>query len=207
MTVFTFFISLLAIIISILNILLMIQTLKKTNENNELTSISFDEESNKLLARFQKITTTKLRALDNKIEIVDQLLKDVNESYSRLASILSEVEKINDEYFNKSRKSSITDTVKTVDPQSLETAKIKETFKNDELNEEDNNDNNKAEEKNIDKEGPEVQKSNYEEDIILDKKSMVLKYYHQGLTPQEIGKKLNIGIGEVMLFINLYNKQ
>ncbi|BBE31067.1 hypothetical protein OSSY52_12080 [Tepiditoga spiralis] len=202
MTVFTFFISLLAMIVSIFNIILMIQILKKTDKNNELTSISFDEESNKLLARFQKITTTKLRALDNKIEIVDQLLKDVNESYSRLASILSEVEKINDEHFkNKIMNNKIIDSIKASDEKPLESQKINEILeKNDEIIKSEN------EEKIINKENNETTKNKYKEEIILDKKSMVLEYYHQGLTPQEIGKKLNIGIGEVMLFINLYNK-
>ena len=41
---------------------------------------------------FQKITSTRLRALDNKIEIVDQLLKDLDDAYAKTYSLLSDLE-------------------------------------------------------------------------------------------------------------------
>jgi len=65
--------------------------LKKNYENLE-------EDKNLFLARFQKITSTRLRALDNKIELVDQLMKDLDDAYAKTFSLLTDLERKLDAY-------------------------------------------------------------------------------------------------------------
>jgi hypothetical protein len=59
---------------------------------------NLEEDKNLFLARFQKITSTRLRALDNKIELVDQLMKDLDDAYAKTFSLLTDLERKLDSY-------------------------------------------------------------------------------------------------------------
>ncbi|MGY4687750.1 DUF6115 domain-containing protein [Petrotoga sp. DB-2] len=90
----------LSLTISIVNIFLMIRLGRFLQENNETGEKyeNFEEEKNLFLARFQKITSTRLRALDNKIELVDQLMKDLDDAYAKTFSLLTDLERKLDSY-------------------------------------------------------------------------------------------------------------
>ncbi|PNR87763.1 hypothetical protein HWHPT5561_05000 [Petrotoga sp. HWH.PT.55.6.1] len=90
----------LSLTISIVNIFLMIRLGNFLQENNETGEKyeNFEEEKNLYLARFQKITSTRLRALDNKIELVDQLMKDLDDAYAKTFSLLTDLERKLDSY-------------------------------------------------------------------------------------------------------------
>jgi len=84
----------LSLTISIVNIFLMIRLGRFLQENHtrEKKIEDIEEDKNLFLARFQKITSTRLRALDNKVELVDQLLKDLDDAYAKTFSLLSDLE-------------------------------------------------------------------------------------------------------------------
>lgn len=90
----------LSLTISIVNIFLMIRLGRFLQENSETGEKyeNFEEEKNLYLARFQKITSTRLRALDNKIELVDQLMKDLDDAYAKTFSLLTDLERKLDSY-------------------------------------------------------------------------------------------------------------
>lgn len=68
------------------------------NDASEKKYENLEEDKNLFLARFQKITSTRLRALDNKIELVDQLMKDLDDAYAKTFSLLTDLERKLDSY-------------------------------------------------------------------------------------------------------------
>jgi hypothetical protein len=68
------------------------------NDATEKKYENLEEDKNLFLARFQKITSTRLRALDNKIELVDQLMKDLDDAYAKTFSLLTDLERKLDSY-------------------------------------------------------------------------------------------------------------
>ncbi|PNR99650.1 hypothetical protein X928_06760 [Petrotoga miotherma DSM 10691] len=90
----------LSLTISIVNIFLMIRLGRFLQENDatEKKHENLEEDKNLFLARFQKITSTRLRALDNKIELVDQLMKDLDDAYAKTFSLLTDLERKLDSY-------------------------------------------------------------------------------------------------------------
>lgn len=90
--VLLFILVFVSIILSIVNIFFLFKFIKSVQESQVKTQNNINEEGNVFLARFQKITSTRLRALDNKIEIVDQLLKDLDDAYAKTYSLLSDLE-------------------------------------------------------------------------------------------------------------------
>ncbi|WP_206076289.1 hypothetical protein [Marinitoga lauensis] len=80
-------------IVSLINLSLLISLWRKFNNFTISIDSSIEDQSNTLLARFQKITSSRLRALDNKIEILDQLIKDADEAYMKSFSMLTDLEK------------------------------------------------------------------------------------------------------------------
>jgi len=90
----------LSLTISIVNIFLMIRLghFLQENDATEKKYENLEEDKNLFLARFQKITSTRLRALDNKIELVDQLMKDLDDAYAKTFSLLSDLERKLDSY-------------------------------------------------------------------------------------------------------------
>jgi len=63
------------------------------NDATQKNYENLEEDKNLFLARFQKITSTRLRALDNKIELVDQLMKDLDDAYAKTFSLLTDLER------------------------------------------------------------------------------------------------------------------
>ncbi len=90
----------LSLTISIVNIFLMIRLghFLQENDASEKKYENLEEDKNLFLARFQKITSTRLRALDNKIELVDQLMKDLDDAYAKTFSLLTDLERKLDSY-------------------------------------------------------------------------------------------------------------
>ncbi len=90
----------LSLTISIVNIFLMIRLghFLQENDRAENKYENLEEDQNLFLARFQKITSTRLRALDNKIELVDQLMKDLDDAYAKTFSLLTDLERKLDSY-------------------------------------------------------------------------------------------------------------
>jgi len=182
----------------------MIKILKSVNDQKMMQSLEIDENSNEILARFQKITSQRLRAMDNKIEIVDQLLKDLDEQYSKTSSILSDIENKNNENILKRKNKQESDLEKTEEISNEENIyDIKELTekinKLEQIQNESVQDNNKTIPEKIEQK----RFTPKDEEIVLDKKSRILLMHNQGMKPEEIGKKLGIGTGEVMLVINL----
>ncbi len=94
MVIFIIFIWLILLsIVSLINLSLLISLWRKFNNFTISIDSSIEDQSNTLLARFQKITSSRLRALDNKIEILDQLIKDADEAYMKSFSMLTDLEK------------------------------------------------------------------------------------------------------------------
>ena len=195
MNLFIAILAFLSIIISFLNLIFLFKILKKSEEESQNKMVHYDEASNELLARFQKITSSRLRAMDNKIEIVDQLLKDIDNSYIKTFSLLTELEKENNEIF-KAKK------IIPVIPEK------KHDISEESLNDVTINDSPEIHEKlqPLSSSSEEVEE---ETSTLTDenpKKNQILNMRKEGLTPQEIAKNLKIGVGEVMLYINLYNE-
>ncbi|KUK14826.1 DUF6115 domain-containing protein [Petrotoga olearia] len=90
----------LSLTLSIVNIFFMIRLGHFLQENDALKKNyeNLEEDKNLFLARFQKITSTRLRALDNKIELVDQLMKDLDDAYAKTFSLLTDLERKLDAY-------------------------------------------------------------------------------------------------------------
>jgi len=221
----------------------------KTLNNSEVKNVneSISEEGNLFLARFQKITSSRLRALDNKIELVDELLKDLDEAYSKTFSLLTDLEnKINE--YNK------TSTQKKEEKQKIQ-ERIDDLKILNQKAEEQKEDSNAGmrvyelskelgissrelidfvkeesiginienhlekltykeidsiKEKFIVENSKDVNNSKVQHNSLqsnYDNKEKILELYKQGMTPQEIGKELQIGVGEIMLVLSLFANQ
>ncbi len=91
--VLLFILVFVSIILSIVNIFFLFKFIKSVQESQVKTQNNINEEGNVFFGSFpKKITSTRLRALDNKIEIVDQLLKDLDDAYAKTYSLLSDLE-------------------------------------------------------------------------------------------------------------------
>lgn len=266
MTIILFILVFFSLLVSIINIIYLIKLVNKKQEESVLNTYRYDESTNEILARFQKITSSRLRALDNKIEIVDQLIKDIDDSYSKAFSILTELEReldkqhkikkdkdipiettpnnknIEKDTNNKKEKQSSNEKIRiyeiakelnvntneviqsindNTDLQvynSLQNVplKIKNTIiknnkliKNPEIltekkYEKDIRNNKTVEETKKETSHKPVKSFDNNE---LDKKYKIIEYKNKGLSKEEIAKELKIGVGEVMLYINLYSNK
>jgi hypothetical protein len=228
--------------------------IKSVQENQIKTNNNLNEEGNVFLARFQKITSTRLRALDNKVEIVDQLLRELDEAYAKTYSLLSDLEsKLNEqkrEEIIKNRQKINSPNYEKVQKYSrMEVKKVDSGKRVYELSKEINMETkdlinfinretelqiyNHLQKLSVDEEKlikdkilgehsfnivQEISSSNNVEDQIAnvervnngksnDKKEKIIDLYKKGLTPQEIGKELKIGVGEIMLVLSLFNQE
>ncbi|WGS65119.1 DUF6115 domain-containing protein [Marinitoga aeolica] len=204
MVTFIIFIWLILLsIVSLINLSLLISLWRKFNNFSISIDSSIEDQSNTLLARFQKITSSRLRALDNKIEILDQLIKDADEAYMKSFSMLTDLEKKNDELkriktFERVKKEK--SHFSSVDSGNIEVPEIKREEKKIVTNEYYNLQNTfKNEKSSEEKHG--VQKS--PEQILKEK---IIDYYNKGMSVNEIAKMLDKGSGEVKLIIDLYYK-
>ncbi|MGM0640086.1 MAG: DUF6115 domain-containing protein [Thermotogota bacterium] len=191
-------ISILAIFIGLINLIYMIKIAKKTNDIQDEKLLNIDEDTTNIMTKFRKITTDKMRLLDNKIKIADDVLHDLESSidnaYSQLNAIedkINNIQKMNINYNvsknNKKNKENIPEKVEFIEK----------------IDEEENITKNENEEI-LDQESPETQElfSKKEET----KTEKIRRLLNQGKTPDEIAKNMKIGIGEVILVKNLYNK-
>jgi vacuolar-type H+-ATPase subunit I/STV1 len=190
-------------IVSLINLSLLISLWRKFNNFSISIDSSIEDQSNTLLARFQKITSSRLRALDNKIEILDQLIKDADEAYMKSFSMLTDLEKKNDELkriktVERAKKEKA--RFSSVDSEKVEIPEVKtqeEKIKANEYYKFQNVYKNNTNEE-IKKES---QKS--PEQILKEK---IIEYYNNGKSINEIAKMLDKGSGEVKLIIDLYYK-
>lgn len=190
-------------IVSLINLSLLISLWRKFNNFSISIDSSIEDQSNTLLARFQKITSSRLRALDNKIEILDQLIKDADEAYMKSFSMLTDLEKKNDELkriktFERVKKEK--SHFSSVDSEKMEVPEIEtheEKIKTNEYYKFQN-----------------VYKNNTNEEIKKESekspeqilKEKIIEYYNNGKSINEIAKMLDKGSGEVKLIIDLYYK-
>lgn len=181
-------ISILAIFIGLINLIYMIKIAKKTNEIQDEKLLNIDEDTTNILSKFRKITTDKMRLLDNKIKIADDILQDLDNSINNAFSQINNIEdKINDIQklkinYNLSKKKN--DQIKKED---IKKEKLKETKVDHE--------------KTIVKNHKTIDINNNDES----KTDKIRNMMKKGMSPDEIAKKMKIGIGEVMLVKNLYN--
>ncbi|GAB6189413.1 hypothetical protein JCM30566_11520 [Marinitoga arctica] len=209
MVTFIIFIWLIILsIVSLINLSLLISLWRKFNNFSISIDSSIEDQSNTLLARFQKITSSRLRALDNKIEILDQLIKDADEAYMKSFSMLTDLEKKNDELkriktFERVKKEkshfSSVDSEKIEIPEPINRKEkknvrneyyyLQNSFKNS----------NSSDIQNESKE----EKNKSPEQILKEK---IIEYYNKGMSINEIAKMLDKGSGEIKLIIDLYYK-
>jgi hypothetical protein len=245
--VLLFILVFVSIILSIVNIFFLFKFIKSVQESQVKTNNNLNEEGNVFLARFQKITSTRLRALDNKIEIVDQLLRDLDEAYAKTYSLLSDLEsKLSEqkrEEIIKNRQKMNSPNYEKVQKHSrMEVKKVDSGKRVYELSKEINMETkdlinfinretelqiyNHLQKLSVDEEKlikdkilgehsfnivQEISSSNNVERVnngkSNDKKEKIIDLYKKGLTPQEIGKELKIGVGEIMLVLSLFNQE
>jgi predicted DNA-binding transcriptional regulator len=220
----------------------------KTLNNSEVKDVneSISEEGSLFLARFQKITSSRLRALDNKIELVDELLKDLDEAYSKTFSLLTDLENKINEYKKtstqkKEEKQKIQEKIDDLKMLNQKAEEQKEDsnagmrvyelskelgissrelidFVNENIGINIENHLKKLTFKEIDsikekfivENSKDVNNSTVQHNSLqsnYDNKEKILELYKQGMTPQEIGKELKIGVGEIMLVLSLFANQ
>ncbi|KLO22093.1 hypothetical protein X275_06905 [Marinitoga sp. 1197] len=207
-------------VVSLINLSLIISLWRKFNNFSISIDSSIEDQSNTLLARFQKITSSRLRALDNKIEILDQLIKDADEAYMKSFSMLTDLEKKNDELMRikaverikkgKSHFSSLDS--KKVEMPDIEDKKrvndeyynLQNTFREPYTAQTDQIEENIGNQQNEEMLIKQLAKNKeLKENSLKDK---IIEYYNRGMSINEIAKMLDKGSGEVKLIIDLYNR-
>ncbi|RAO98585.1 hypothetical protein PW5551_08865 [Petrotoga sp. 9PW.55.5.1] len=245
--IFLYVLVIFSLLVSIINVFLLIHFVKTLN-NSEVKNVneSISEEGNLFLARFQKITSSRLRALDNKIELVDELLKDLDEAYSKTFSLLTDLENKINEYKKTStqKKEEKQKIQEKIDDLKILNQKVEEQnqdsnagmrvyelskelgissrelidFVNENIGINIENHLEKLTFKEIDsikekfivENSKDVNNSKVQHNSLqsnYDNKEKILELYKQGMTPQEIGKELKIGVGEIMLVLSLFANQ
>ncbi|KAF2955300.1 hypothetical protein [Marinitoga sp. 38H-ov] len=193
-------------IVSLINLSLLISLWRKFNNFSISIDSSIEDQSNTLLARFQKITSSRLRALDNKIELLDQLIKDADEVYMKSFSMLTDLEKKNDEIKrvnnkNVNNKNLIKNKIDNSRFSKLDSNSIEKPFytKNNIKNDIDNNFNNEFYE--LQNSFNEKKKEKSPEQLLKEK---IIEQYKKGISINDIAKMLDKGAGEIKLIIDLY---
>lgn len=191
-------------IVSLINLSLLISLWRKFNNFSISIDSSIEDQSNTLLARFQKITSSRLRALDNKIEILDQLIKDADEAYMKSFSMLTDLEKKNDEIkrintVERAKRSKA--HFESKDSEKIEVPQIGDEVKEEKVNDYYNLQKTLKSTINQEEKIEEKQKN---PELIL--KEKIIEYYNRGMSINEIAKMLDKGSGEVKLIIDLYYK-
>lgn len=246
--IFLYVLVIFSLLVSIINVFLLMHFVKTLN-NSEVKNVneSISEEGNLFLARFQKITSSRLRALDNKIELVDELLKDLDEAYSKTFSLLTDLENKINEYNKtftqkKEEKQKIQeriDDLKILNQKAEEqkedsnagmrvyelskelgisSRELIDFVKEESIGINIENHLEKLTYKEIDSikekfivgNSKDVNNSKVQHNSLqsnYDNKEKILELYKQGMTPQEIGKELQIGVGEIMLVLSLFANQ
>ncbi len=74
--------------------LFFIKNSKKKIQNSEIDLTDFEDRVLELVSKFQHISATRLSSLENKISEMNKLLREANETYFKLSSMLSDATKI-----------------------------------------------------------------------------------------------------------------
>lgn len=194
-------------VVSLINLSLLISLWRKFNNFSITIDSSIEDQSNTLLARFQKITSSRLRALDNKIELLDQLIKDADEVYMKSFSMLTDLEKKNDEIKRVNNKKQNNRTIDNsnfskFDSNNLEIPIYNENeFKKSNYYNSEKKFNNVNEYQELQNTFKEDKKEKSPEQLLKEK---IIEQYKKGMSINEIAKMLDKGSGEIKLIIDLY---
>lgn len=194
-------VSIIAVFIGIINLIFMIKIAKRTNEIQDEKLLNIDEDTSNILSKFRKITSERMRLLDGKIKIADDVLQDLEDSIENAHSQLNKIEekinnlqKINTNYKlqnNKSVKFEPSNERNNLEKAEKEKKEIPtKKVSNEEI-------------KMKEPENNQLNKNPIPQDETKSEK--IRRLIGEGKTPDEIAKKLKIGIGEVMLVKNLDN--
>ncbi|MBP7237428.1 MAG: hypothetical protein KBA07_05235 [Petrotogaceae bacterium] len=219
------FLLILSLSVSFATLIFAVKLARKLNSFEDYfnkSSTDYDADTSLLLARFQKITSAKLRALDNKIDAVDSLLKDSEASYSKVLSamqdfdkfvddnkkILKTIESLNDEEtlqkFKKLEKPRKTSPKKTTTAAKKTSApkKRSSTLPAEQTTVEPT----VKDKGNISPQAELPDISSSDNTSGQSKKDKIFSLYSRGIAPSDIAKELGLGTGEVNLYIDLYKK-
>ena len=219
------FLLILSLSVSFATLIFAVKLARKLNSFEDYfnkSSTDYDADTSLLLARFQKITSAKLRALDNKIDAVDSLLKDSEASYSKVLSAMQDFDKFVDD--NKK-------TLKTLE--SLNDEETLQKLKNLDKRKKTTSKKTAAASKKtsaprkkptaLPAEQTVLESTTQEKESIPPqaeiadiassdsvsgqrKKKKIFSLYSRGIAPSDIAKELGLGTGEVNLYIDLYKK-
>ncbi|MDK2945282.1 hypothetical protein [Geotoga petraea] len=198
-------VSIIALFIGLINLIYMIKIAKRTNEIQDEKLLNIDEDANNILSKFRKVTTDKMRLLDNKIKIADDVLQDLESSienaYSQL-NILEEkinnIQKANTNYNQNKKKNILNEQL--IDKQINEENLIKKEKTNNSIDTYESNSIGTIENSGKIKEETKQKIQVNNEETKSEKIRRLLK---EGNSPDQIAKKLKIGMGEVILVENL----
>jgi hypothetical protein len=198
-------VSIIALFIGLINLIYMIKIAKRTNEIQDEKLLNIDEDANNILSKFRKVTTDKMRLLDKKIKIADDVLQDLESSienaYSQL-NILEEkinnIQKANTNYNQNKKKNILNEQL--IDKQINEENLIKKEKTNNSIDTYESNSIGTIENSGKIKEETKQKIQVNNEETKSEKIRRLLK---EGNSPDQIAKKLKIGMGEVILVENL----
>jgi hypothetical protein len=172
----------------------------------EIDLSAFEDRVLELISKFQHISATKLTAMENKIEEMNKLLREANEMYFRLSSILSDTTKTLSEIETKTGELQLkTNQTKPVEPEKSDNKSIKiesEANEKDKIIEEKSNERKEEDHFTFEEEfinPPDLKNSSLEHKI--------MNMSSEGMEAEEIAKKLGIGKGEVDLVLGLFKRK
>jgi len=200
------------IVITAVSFMFLRKTRGKDSEM-EFDLSAFEDRVLELISKFQHISSSRLSAMENKIDEMNKVLKEANEMYFKLSSILSDTtkkmsemdnRKINTNAFIEAREQS--DEIKKTAAYSPPFEGDEEKFKTVEEN--------IQEEVQTDKEKQNDDHFTFEEEFNkpLDLKNSSLEHKimnlsSEGVDSSEIARTLGIGKGEVELVLGLFKRK
>ncbi len=171
------------------------QELAREEVEREL-SLAIDEKIENALIKLDKLTNEKIMAVGSySEEILDKISKNheevmflynmLNEKEETLKNTVRDIEALKLSIKNMIKENKISDLKKDGETLSKENTREEDTDNNKTI------DDNKAE-------------AMEDSDFLLNKNDIILKMHSEGTTDIDIAKKLEIGIGEVRLVIDLF---
>jgi len=161
---------------------------KKSSIKSKSDTQEFEDQVLELVSKFQHISATRLNALEIKVKEVQDILKESNEIYLKLTSVIAEAgrERIEiEKLINFLDKKEIPIPLKKVEHEIKENEKIE--YKKD------------------------IEKIPEEEsDLDLTKSSLehqILNLSSEGMSTDDIARKLGVGRGEVQLVQELFRRK
>ncbi|MDN5359523.1 MAG: hypothetical protein PWQ84_586 [Thermotogaceae bacterium] len=199
-------VTILTLVIIVVFSLIFLKRTKTKNTEMEIDLSAFEDRVLELISKFQHISATKLTAMENKIEEMNKLLREANEMYFRLSSILSDTTKTLSEIETKTGELQLkTNQTKPVEPEKSDNKSIKiesEANEKDKIIEEKSNERKEEDHFTFEEEfinPPDLKNSSLEHKI--------MNMSSEGMEAEEIAKKLGIGKGEVDLVLGLFKRK